>query len=128
MVKILVVSSDRDISRAARLILEMACPDWLVYSAEDGEDAMATAERTMPDLVFILGCNSLPKIDGLTLCKLLRESPRTENAEIALGSAAGDRMTEPARLSGASLFIPMPFAPEQLVKTAKELLLRKGRE
>ena len=122
MVKILIVSSEADIRLVSRLVLEKAYPDYLVYTAEDGEDAMATAEKTMPDLVFILGCNSIGKIDGLTLCKLLRESPRTQKTKIAVASASGTRMMVPALISGASSFIVMPFDPRELAKTTKELL------
>jgi two-component system alkaline phosphatase synthesis response regulator PhoP len=93
-----------------------------VEFADDGQAALAQARLVGPALVIteIL----LPKIDGLTLCRHLREDPSTRDVPVIVFSilAAGAR----AREAGASAFLRKPFIESQFLATVDEVIAAQG--
>ncbi|RMF03190.1 MAG: DNA-binding response regulator, partial [Chloroflexi bacterium] len=69
---ILVVEDEAKIARWVRTYFEQA--GFRVLLAEDGELGLALAESEVPDLL-ILDLN-LPKLDGVELCRRIRQSSR----------------------------------------------------
>ena len=89
-----------------------------VVFAQDGEDALAQARRTMPDIVVteIL----VPGLDGLTLCRQLKEDPRTRRIAVLVFSILA--VAKRARDAGADAFLRKPLADHALVDTVQRLL------
>ena len=98
----LLVEDDAGIREA--LTLALTDEDIEVVAAVSGEQALALTERTMVDVVLL--DLMLPGIDGLTVCRTLRErgelpiiiiTARSDTADVIKGLEAGadDYMTKP---------------------------------
>lgn len=105
--RILVVEDDAVIGRALRQSLE--ADGYTVELAVTGADALASAARTVPDVVVLdLG---LPDMDGLDVCRRLRAgsarmgivmlTARAQEVQVVVGLDAGadDYLTKPFRLA-----------------------------
>jgi two-component system response regulator MprA len=117
---ILVVERDPHIRMLEALFLEEA--GYAVEFADDGEAALAQARAVRPALVIteIL----VPKLDGLALCRLLKDDPDTRGVRVLIFSilTAAAR----ARDAGADAFLRKPLAEQALVDTVGQLLARDG--
>ena len=100
--KILVVEDEKSISDIIKYNLQKE--GFTVYTAYDGEDALAKQSSLDPDLVLL--DVMLPKIDGFTVCKKVREksavpiiilTAKEEEVDKVLGLELGadDYMTKP---------------------------------
>lgn len=115
---ILVVDDEPKIVKQARDYLERA--GFRVVSAGDGEMALRTTRQEQPDLV-VLDLN-LPKLDGLDVCRILRQ---TSHVPIIMLTA---RVDETDRLIGLELgaddYVTKPFSPRELVARVRAVLRR----
>ncbi len=92
--------------------------------AEDGEEALAKAYQTTPDL--IITDLDMPKMDGVTLCKKLRSKLQTASIPIIILTAQTDMEQKIAGIeAGADDYILKPFKPDKLVSRAKMLIERR---
>jgi DNA-binding response OmpR family regulator len=116
--KILVVEDEARIARLVRDYLEHAGFEAVV--AGDGETALASARRSMPDLVVLdLG---LPGRDGLDVARTLR---RTSSVPIVMLTARGDETDRVVGLElGADDYVVKPFSPKELVARVRAVLRR----
>ncbi len=100
---VLIVERDQQVRALQRFFLERA--GLTVEFVDDGASALEQARLTRPALVVteIL----VPKLDGLTLCRRLREDPATAHIPVIVFSilAAGARATE----AGARTFVRKPL-------------------
>src|SRR5687767_14642948 len=89
---ILVVERDPHIRELEAHFLRQA--GYAVEFARDGHDALAQAQKLLPDIVIteIL----VPGLDGLALCRRLKAEPKTNPIAVLVFSilAAGSRATE----------------------------------
>lgn len=112
---ILIAERDQSVRRLQGLFLERA--GFTVEFADDGHEALERAVQTVPALVIteIL----IPKLDGLALCRRLREEPRTRGLPIIVFSilAAGQRASE----AGATAFLRKPLVDSIFVAAVQEL-------
>jgi DNA-binding response OmpR family regulator len=116
---ILVVDDDAKTVAAVRLYLEHAGCE--VASAGDGRQALARAEsEPRPDLVVL--DLMLPGLDGLEVCRRLRE---ISDVPIIMLTA---RSTEEDRLEGLELgaddYVIKPFSPRELAARVRAVLRR----
>jgi two-component system alkaline phosphatase synthesis response regulator PhoP len=90
--------------------------------APDAETALKLAEQEKPDLLVtdIL----LPHMDGIELCKKIREIPKLELIRIILITGVFKDIEFRAKLdrSVADFFILKPIDKDELLKKIKELL------
>jgi CheY-like chemotaxis protein len=93
-----------------------------VEFTEDGESALERARRLRPDLVITE--TLVPKLDGLALCRRLKEDPETRGIMVLVFSvlAASTR----AREAGADAFLLKPLAERRLVDTVRQLMANRG--
>lgn len=66
---------------------------------------------------------SMPGVDGLELCRILRKSPQFKSLPIIIPTArdgASDQME--GRLAGATHYLTKPFDPGQLRQTIARIL------
>jgi len=116
--RILVVDDERKIVESCRLYLEHA--GFKVIPAYDGEQALAAARASRPDLIVL--DLMLPGVDGLEVCRRLR----AESAVPILMLTA--RSTESDKLAGLGLgaddYLTKPFSPRELVARVRAILRR----
>lgn len=90
--------------------------------AEDGIAALALARERRP--AIIVTEIMVPKLDGLALCRAVKEDPDLADTVVLIFSilAAHGR----ARDAGADAFLIKPLAEQRLVHTVRELLERRA--
>jgi len=96
-----------------------------LIEAVDGEAALEKAQSDLPNLILM--DISLPKIDGLTVVKFLKESETTKGIPvIALTARAmkGDR--EKTIRAGCDDYISKPIDPEMMLGKIDEWIRKKG--
>jgi two-component system, OmpR family, phosphate regulon response regulator PhoB len=108
---ILIVERDHTVRELQQYFL--ALEGFVVEFADDGESALALTVSMRP--VLIITEILLPKLDGLTLCRRLRQDPVTRNIPVIVFSilAAGTRAAE----AGASAFLRKPLVESIFVVT-----------
>jgi len=94
-----------------------------VDSAFDGETALARIRKDRYDLVVL--DLMLPGIQGMELCRMLRNDPKTEALPIVMLTAKGEEVDKILGLEmGADDYITKPFSPRELVARVKAVLRR----
>jgi two-component system, OmpR family, alkaline phosphatase synthesis response regulator PhoP len=92
-----------------------------ITTAGDGEEAIAACKAQKPDLIFL--DLLVPKKDGITVCRELKEDPETRDIKIIMLTAMSqeaDRLT--ALKVGADGYMTKPFSPKALLEKAAEML------
>jgi two-component system alkaline phosphatase synthesis response regulator PhoP len=96
-----------------------------VVVATDGEAALETALRTKPDLILL--DIMLPKIDGLNVCRQLRE--KHLNAPIIMLTARNLEQDKITGLKiGADDYMTKPFSVSELLARTEASLRRTNRK
>ncbi len=94
-----------------------------VFTADSGEKALQIAERVRPDLVLI--DIMMEGMDGLEVCKTLRQSPATRQSHIMFLTAKADEVDEILGLEfGADDYVTKPFSPRKIVSKIKAVFRR----
>src|SRR5512136_2431172 len=118
--KILVVDDELEIVKVVRAYLEQS--NFRVITASDGQQALATFRHERPDLVIL--DLSLPKMDGLDVCRAIR---RESNTPVIMLTA---RVEETDRLIGLEIgaddYIVKPFSPREVVARVRTVLRRSA--
>jgi DNA-binding response OmpR family regulator len=116
--RILLVEDDPKTRATVALYLQREGYD--VATASDGAEALEQARERAPHLVVL--DLMLPRIDGLEVCRVLRESG---NAAIIMVTA---RTTEEDKLAGldrgADDYVTKPFSPRELMARIRAVLRR----
>jgi len=116
--KILVVDDDEPIVNIVKFNLQREGFD--VVEAFDGEEAIAKADEENPDLIIL--DIMLPKADGFTVCKKVREKSQVP---IIMLTARVDEIDKVLGLElGADDYIEKPFSKRELVARVKANLRR----
>ncbi|MFE1285878.1 response regulator transcription factor [Streptomyces sp. NPDC058751] len=116
--RVLVVDDDPTVSEVVAGYLDRA--GYLVDRADDGPTALVRAEEHRPDLVVL--DLMLPGMDGLEVCRLLRdEGP----VPVIMLTARGDEEDRVLGLEvGADDYVTKPFSPRELVLRVESVLRR----
>jgi DNA-binding response OmpR family regulator len=115
---ILVVDDDQKIVRLVRTYLERE--RYRVIEAFDGAAALAAIETHDPALVVL--DLMLPKIDGLTVVRAVRDRSATPIIMLSARGTTADRI---AGLGiGADDYLPKPFSPAELILRVRRVLAR----
>ena len=118
--RILVVDDEEEIRRAVGRTL--AARDYVVETAEDGEQAVAAARRFDPDLV-VLDLN-MPGLDGFAVCRQLRTWSQVPILVLSVREDETDKVT--ALDLGADDYLTKPFGTDELMARVRALLRRAG--
>lgn len=116
--RILVVDDEPMVTEVVERYLEREGYD--VRTAADGAAAMDAFATMHPHLVVL--DLMLPQINGMEICRRIRETSRTP---IIMLTARGDEMDRIAGFeSGADDYLAKPFSPRELVVRVKAVLRR----
>lgn len=117
--RILLVEDNYDIAR----FIDTLFPDANFYFARNGKEGLDKAHEIMPDL--IVTDVMMPEMDGLEMCRQIRESETLSRIPIVIISA---KVAEEDRLeglkAGADAYLCKPFSEEELNVTVESLLKR----
>jgi CheY-like chemotaxis protein len=98
---------------------------YVVENASTGKAALEMAERLLPQLIML--DVHLPDINGIEVCRRLKENPLLKDIPIIIVSATmrGHAANlESIRWGGADAFIAEPFEPGELQSTLLHLTAR----
>ena len=119
--KILIVEDERDIVELLRYNLRQE--NFKVDTVRNGADALQRAVDKPPDLILL--DLMLPEVDGLIVCRLLKNDPRTKNIPIVMLTAKDEESDRVAGLElGADDYITKPFSPREVVLRINAVLRR----
>ena len=119
--KILIVEDERDIVELLRYNLEEA--GFETDYVRNGADALHRAVEKSPDLILL--DLMLPEVDGLIVCRLLKNEPRTKNIPIVMVTAKTEERDRIAGLElGVDDYITKPFSPKEVVLRVSAVLRR----
>lgn len=117
---VLLVEDDRDGREMYAMSLEHS--GFRVEQAHNGLQALEKARDLGPDIVVT--DLAIPGIDGLQLCRRLREDPRTERVPIIGITGYEHFVNEPGRATraGCDAIFLKPCQPETLLAAIHQLL------
>ncbi|MEO0093430.1 MAG: response regulator [candidate division WOR-3 bacterium] len=117
--KILLIEDEINVSELVKHRLEEN--NYLVETAEDGYSALAKVRTFQPDLIIL--DLMLPKIDGYTVCRLLKMNEQFKHIPIIMFTARTNPDDERRGLEcGADAYVPKPFEPKILLDRIQGLL------
>jgi two-component system cell cycle response regulator DivK len=99
----------------------LARTTYRLREAMDGEEGVASALATPPDLILM--DIQLPKMSGLEATRQLRHDPRTAGVPIIVVTSfalSGDE--QKATAAGATAYLAKPYSPRALLAKIRELV------
>ncbi len=118
---ILVVDDEADLVELVSYNLRKE--GFAVDSASDGETALTKIRKGRYDLVVL--DLMLPGIQGIELCRILRNEPETAGLPIIMLTAKGEEVDRILGLEmGADDYMTKPFSPRELIARVRAVLRR----
>ncbi len=122
---VLVVDDEEDILELVRY--NLVKEGYRVTTVASGEEALKSARSALPDIILL--DLMLPGVDGLEVCRLLKQDLKTRHIPIIMLSAKGEEADIVTGLElGAADYITKPFSPRVLVARLRAVLRRRSTE
>lgn len=120
MSKTIVIADDEPhVLRSLEFILKKQ--GYRVVTAINGEQALERVRENDPDLVFL--DIQMPKMDGNSVLRHLRDDPKYQDLYIVMITAKGQEADRLNSLeSGANEYVTKPYSPRKLIGRVKEIL------
>ena len=119
--KVIVIEDEADILEVIEY--NLAREGFRVLSARDGQEGLRLIKRETPDLVLL--DLMLPGLDGIEICRKLKEDPMTRPIPIIMVTAKGEESDIVLGLGiGADDYVTKPFSPKELMGRVKAILRR----
>jgi chemosensory pili system protein ChpA (sensor histidine kinase/response regulator) len=119
----LVVDDSITVRRVTQRLLERN--GMRVLTARDGEDALATMEEHVPDVVLL--DIEMPRMDGYEVAQHMRASARLKNVPIIMiTSRVGEKHRARAMEIGVDEYLGKPYQESQLLEAIAPLVARTG--
>lgn len=122
MASVLIVDDEQHI----RLLIEQALEELVeegvdLYTAADGEEALAVVEAQRPLLVFL--DVMMPKRNGFEVARAIRNELGLADTQVVMLTAKGQAYDrEQGLAAGANRYLTKPFDPDELLAIARETL------
>ena len=121
--KMLIVDDELDTLIPLKRTLE--AEDYQVLEASDGMEAIEKTRSEHPDLILL--DLMMPGMDGIEVCKVLKEDPSTNDIPILMLTAKGDVEDKIGGIEiGADDYVTKPFDLGELKARIKMILRRKN--
>jgi len=119
--RVLIVEDEPDIR--ALVVHHLKREGYQVSAASSGEEALRQVQAAPPDLVLL--DLMMPAMDGLEVCRRLRQDPATAMLPIVMLTAKGDEVDRVLGLEiGADDYVVKPFSPKELLARVRAVLRR----
>ena len=119
--KILIVEDEKDIVKMLEYNLKKE--GFRTLSANNGEDGLDMARKEHPDLILL--DLMLPEMDGLEVCKAVKNDTKTAAIPIIILTAKAQETDKIVGLElGADDYVTKPFSPKELIARIKAVLRR----
>jgi two-component system chemotaxis response regulator CheY len=103
------------------VVFSLKAAGYQVTEAVNGQDGLEKARTQIFDLV--LTDQNMPRMDGLTLIKSLRELDGYQKVPILmLTTEASDEMKMKGKAAGANGWLVKPFDPQRLTEVVKKVI------
>ena len=123
MARVLVVDDDPDVRSLVELKLRLE--DLEVVTAASGEEALA--QLSVQDVDLVVLDLMMPGIDGVEVCRRIRENPDTSHLPVIMLTArAQEKDVERGFTVGATDYVVKPFSPRELMVRVRGALRRAG--
>lgn len=118
--KRILVIDDQEDERAIQTAM-LGHLGYRVSAASDGETGLRLARESPPDLVLL--DIAMPRLDGFTVCRTLKDDPRTADVPVVFftASVVGD-LEERAQEAGATEIMLKPLDPHQVAERVRSLI------
>jgi DNA-binding response OmpR family regulator len=124
MAKILIAEDEPDIRELVLFMLRFA--GYEVVAATNGEEAVQTASRELPDLILL--DVRMPRMTGYDACRLMKANPALRDVPVVFLSAKGqDSEIQTGLDAGAEEYLLKPFSPAELTNRVRGILSRFGK-
>jgi len=121
---VLIIEDEKNIRELIKYNLQD--DGYLVSEETSGDSGLRRIQQDLPDLVLL--DLMLPGMDGLSVCKAVKQNPKTASVPVIMLTAKGEEIDKVLGLEiGADDYITKPFSPRELVARVKAVL-RRGRE
>jgi two-component system, OmpR family, alkaline phosphatase synthesis response regulator PhoP len=118
---VLVVEDEEDIRELVSY--NLLKDGYQVSGVASGEDALTAVESKAPDLILL--DIMLPGLDGLRVCRKLKDNPKFQSIPIIMLTAKGEEPDVVAGLNmGADDYVTKPFSPKVLLARIQAVLRR----
>ena len=103
-------------------ILEVMLMDnYEIKCVENGVECIKSIDERIPDLLLL--DFSMPEMDGIEVCEILRSNDKTENLPIVMVSGYSSKEhISSARKAGANDYVTKPFTQEEILKAVVEYI------
>jgi phosphate regulon transcriptional regulator PhoB len=119
--RVLIVEDEPDIREL--VVHHLKREGYQVSAASSGEEALRQVQAAPPDLVIL--DLMMPSMDGLEVCRRLRQDPATASLPIVMLTAKGDEVDRVLGLEiGADDYVVKPFSPKELLARVRAVLRR----
>lgn len=117
--RILIVEDHGDIRRLIRMTLEFEDHD--IHEAVNADEGLEAVKRLCPELL-LLDVMMPGSMDGLDLCRLVKNDPSLGKPQVILLTARGQSQDIEAGMNaGADAYLLKPFSPLKLIETINNL-------
>ncbi len=125
MERVLIVDDDPDIQRLVAYNLKQA--GFEIVTASTGSKALETVQKHPPDLILL--DLMLPDVDGMEVCRMLRQREISKNIPIIMLTARSEEIDRVVGFElGADDYVMKPFSARELVLRVKSIFRRTKEE
>lgn len=122
-IRVLVVDDEEDTLNLLRMILDISGYEPIITL--NSVEAIGIAEKTNPHVVLL--DIMMPKLDGFTLCKMMRANPATQGLPIMFVTAYPALDIEERRVeAGADLVIFKPIDMDRLIDQIEKAIKQRA--
>jgi len=113
-----------DVFEIRQMIIQVLQNKYITIEAENGNEGLLRAKELLPDI--IISDLNMPEMDGLELCKQLKENFTTSHIPVIMLTA---QVTLPANIAGleagADAYLSKPIIPELLNAAVKNQIANR---
>ncbi|MCK5475668.1 MAG: response regulator [Candidatus Pacebacteria bacterium] len=123
-IKVFIIEDDIYISDMYKIKLE--ADNYEVNVASDGIEGMKRLEKDIPDVILL--DIVMPKIDGFSVLKMIKENDILKNVPVILltNLSQKENIEKGFELGAASYIIKAHFTPSEVVKKIKEVIEKES--